>query len=126
MATANTELHYLTIHQAGDLFRKGELSPVELTRASLERIEQTDDRLHSFILLMADDALRQARVAESEILSGKYRGPMHGIPFALKDLYDTDGVRTTSGSRVDIDRIPSEDATTTARLKDAGGILLVN
>ena len=124
MATANSELHYLTIHQAGDLFRKGELSPVELTRACLERIEQTDDRLRSFILLMADDALRQARVAESEILSGNYRGRMHGIPFALKDLYDTAGVRTTSGSQVDIDRIPSEDATTTARLKGAGGILL--
>ena len=124
MANAYTELHYLTIHQAADLIRKRELSPVELTRACLERIEQTDDRLHSFILLMADDALRQARVAESEILSGNYRGSMHGIPFALKDLYDTAGVRTTSGSRVDIDRIPSEDATTTARLKDAGGILL--
>ena len=124
MTTANTELYFLTIHQAGELIRKGELSPVELTRACLERIEQTDDRLHSFILLTADDALRQARVAESEALSGNYRGPMHGIPFALKDLYDTAGVRTTSGSQVDIDRVPDEDATTTARLKAAGGILL--
>ena len=58
------------------------------------------------------------------MLRGQYRGPMHGIPFALKDLYDTAGIRTTSGSRVDIERIPTEDATTTARLKDAGGILL--
>ena len=124
MASANTELYFLTIHQAGELIRNGELSPVELTRACLERIEQTDDRLHSFILLTEDEALRQARVAESEILSGNYRGPMHGIPFALKDLYDTAGVKTTSGSRVDIDRVPNEDATTTARLKDAGGILL--
>ena len=124
MASANTELYFLTIHQAGELIRNGELSPVELTRACLERIEQTDDRLHSFILLTEDEALRQARVAESEILSGNYRGPMHGIPFALKDLYDTAGVKTTSGSRVDIDRVPDEDATTTARLKDAGGILL--
>ena len=124
MAAANTELYFLTIHQAGELIRKGELSPVELTRACLERIEQTDDRLHSFILLMEEDALRQARTAESEVRSGSYRGPMHGIPFALKDLYDTAGVRTTSGSRVDLDRVPSEDATTTARLKAAGGILL--
>ena len=124
MAPPDTELHFLTIHQAGELIRKGELSPVELTRACLERIEQTDDRLHSFILLLADEALRQARVAESEVLRGDYRGPMHGIPFALKDLYDTAGVRTTSGSQVDIDRIPAEDATTTARLKAAGGILL--
>ena len=124
MAAPDTELHFLTIHQAGELIRNGELSPVELTRACLERIEQTDDRLHSFILLLADEALKQARVAESESLRGDYRGPMHGIPFALKDLYDTAGVRTTSGSQVDIDRIPAEDATTTARLKAAGGILL--
>ena len=124
MTAANSELYFLTIHQAGELIRKGELSPVELTRACLERIEQTDDKLHSFILLTADDALRQARVAESEALSGNYRGPMHGIPFALKDLYDTAGVKTTSGSQVDIDRVPDEDATTTARLKAAGGILL--
>jgi aspartyl-tRNA(Asn)/glutamyl-tRNA(Gln) amidotransferase subunit A len=124
MAASDTPLNFLTIHQAGELMRKGELSPVELTRACLERIQDTDDRLHSFILLLADDALEQARVAESEILSGNYRGPMHGIPFALKDLYDTAGVRTTSGSRVDIERIPTEDATTTARLKAAGGILL--
>ena len=105
MVASNTELHFLTIHQASELMRKGELSPVELTRACLERIQETDDRLHSFILLLADDALEQARVAESEILRGEHKGPMHGIPFALKDLYDTAGVRTTSGSRVDIDRV---------------------
>ena len=124
MATSDTPLHFLTIHQAGELLRRGELSPVELTRACLDRIADTDDRLHSFILLLADDAMAQARVAEAEILRGEYRGHMHGIPFALKDLYDTAGVRTTSGSRVDIDRVPAEDATTTARLKAAGGILL--
>jgi aspartyl-tRNA(Asn)/glutamyl-tRNA(Gln) amidotransferase subunit A len=124
MVTSDTQLHFLTIHQAGELMRRGELSPVELTRACLERIQDTDDRLHSFILLLADDALEQARIAESEMLRGNYRGHMHGIPFALKDLYDTAGVRTTSGSRVDIERVPTEDATTTARLKEAGGILL--
>ena len=115
MATSDTPLHFLTIHQAGDLMRRGELSPVELTRACLDRIADTDDRLHSFILLMADDAMEQARVAEAEMLRGEYRSRMHGIPFALKDLYDTAGVRTTSGSRVDIDRVPTEDATTTAQ-----------
>ena len=124
MSTSDTQLHYLSMRQAGELIRSGELSPVELTRACLDRIEATDDRLHSFILLLADDALAQARTAEAEILQGSYKGPMHGIPFALKDLYDTAGIRTTSGSRVDIDRVPTEDATTTARLKDAGGILL--
>ena len=124
MSTSDTQLHYLTIHQAGQLIRSGELSPVELTRACLDRIEATDDRLHSFILLLADEALEQARQADAEALQGNYLGPMHGIPFALKDLYDTAGVRTTSGSQVDIDRVPTEDATTTARLKEAGGILL--
>ena len=114
MSMSDTQLHYLTIHQAGELIRKGELSPVELTRACLDRIQATDDRLHSFILLLADDALAQARTAEAEVLQGNYRGPMHGIPFALKDLYDTAGIRTTSGSQVDIDRVPTEDATTTA------------
>ena len=124
MSVSDTQLHYLSIRQAAELIRKGELSPVELTRACLDRIEATDDRLHSFILLLADEALADARIAESEILRGAYRGPMHGIPFALKDLYDTAGIRTTSGSQVDIDRVPTEDAHTTAGLKNAGGILL--
>ena len=124
MSVSDTQLHYLSIRQAGELIRKGELSPVELTRACLDRIEATDDRLHSFILLLADEALADARVAEAEILRGASRGPMHGIPFALKDLYDTAGIRTTSGSQVDIDRVPTEDAHTTAGLKNAGGILL--
>ena len=124
MSTSDTQLHYLSIRQAGELIQRGELSPVELARACLDRIQATDDRLHSFILLLADEALAQARIAEVEILRGAYKGPMHGIPFALKDLYDTAGVRTTSGSQVDIDRVPSEDATTTARLKEAGGILM--
>ena len=124
MSTSDTQLHYLSIRQAGELIQRGELSPVELARACLDRIQATDDRLHSFILLLADEALAQARIAEAEILRGAYKGPMHGIPFALKDLYDTAGVRTTSGSQVDIHRVPSEDATTTARLKEAGGILM--
>ena len=122
MATTNADLHYLTISQAGALLQRQELSPVELTRAFLDRIEATNDQLHSFITILAEEALADARVAEAEILQGHYKGPMHGIPFALKDLYDTAGIRTTSGSRVDIDRVPTEDATTTARLKNAGGI----
>ena len=124
MSTSDMPLHYLTIRQAGELIRRRQLSPVELTRACLDRIEATDDSLHSFILLLTDEALEQARTAEAQILRGAYKGPMHGIPFALKDLYDTAGIRTTSGSRVDIDRVPTQDATTTARLKEAGGILL--
>ncbi len=118
------KLYFLTMRQAGELMHSGQLSPVELTRACLDRIESTDARLHSFVMLLADDAMEQARVAEAEMLQGNYRGPMHGIPFALKDLYDTAGIRTTSGSYVDLERVPTVDATTTARLKEAGGILM--
>ena len=124
MASVETNLSFLTIRQASELLRRQELSPVELVQAFLQRIEDTDDRLHSFITLLEDQALADARTAEAEILRGEYKGRLHGIPFALKDLYDTAGIRTTSGSKVHFDRVPTEDATTTARLKAAGGILL--
>lgn len=124
MVDSSTKLHFLTIKEASELIRRRELSPVELTRACLDRIEATDDRLHSFYTLLPDQALEQARTAEAEIIAGGYKGPLHGIPIALKDLYDTAGVRTTSGSRVDTDRVPTEDCTAYARLKAAGTVLL--
>ena len=124
MATVDTELCYLTISEAGKLLRSGQLSPVELTRVFLERIDAIDGRLHSFITVLKEEALAEARSAEADILQGEYKGPLHGIPIALKDLYDTAGVRTTSGSRVDIERVPQEDATAVARLKEAGAVLL--
>ncbi len=115
---------YLTIREAGEMLQRQELSPVELTRAFLERIDSLDDRLHCYITLLRDEALSEARSAEAEILRGGYRGPLHGIPIGLKDIYDTAGIRTTAGSRVDIDRVPTEDATTVARLRGAGTVLL--
>ena len=124
MSRAETNLYHLTIREASELLRTQQLSPVELTQAFLDRITATDDQLHSFITVLRDQALADARLAEAEIQRGDYKGPLHGIPFALKDLYDTAGVLTTSGSRVDIERVPTEDATTTARLKGAGAILL--
>ncbi len=124
MADTTTDLHFLTIREASDLLRRQELSPVELTRAMLDRIDATDGQLHSFVTLLRDEALEQARTAEAEILSGSYKGPLHGIPIALKDLYDTAGVRTASGSRVDLARVPTEDCTAYARLKAAGTVLL--
>jgi len=124
MTTSQTNLYHLTIREASALLKSGQLSPVELTQSFLDRIEATDDRLHSFIIVLKEQALDDARLAEAEIRRGDYKGPLHGIPFALKDLYDTAGIATTSGSKVDIDRVPTEDATTTARLKAAGGILL--
>ena len=124
MTTSQTNLYHLTIREAAGLLKSGQLSPVELTQAFLDRIAATDDRLHSYIIVLKEQALDDARLAEAEIRRGDYKGPLHGIPFALKDLYDTAGVMTTAGSKVYIDRVPTEDATTTARLKSAGGILL--
>ena len=124
MTTSQTNLYHLTIREAAGLLKSGQLSPVELTQAFLDRIEATDDRLHSYIIVLKEQALDDARLAEAEIRRGDYKGPLHGIPFALKDLYDTAGVTTTAGSKGYIDRGPAEDATTTARLKAAGGILL--
>ena len=124
MTTNNTDLWRLTIQQAGELISSGQLSPVELTMAFLDRIEALDSRLHCYITVTRDEALAQARTAEAEILRGAYRGPLHGIPFALKDIYDTAGIRTTAGSRLYLDRVPEEDATTTTRLKSAGAVLL--
>ena len=119
-----TELHYLTIPQAGRLLKSGELSPVELTRAFLERIDALDAKMQAYITVLYEGAMAQARNAEAEMLRGEYRGPLHGIPIALKDLYDTKGVRTTASSKVMADRVPTEDATTTARLSQAGAVLL--
>lgn len=121
---SQTALHHLTIHEAGPLLKSGQLSPVELTRAFLDRIEQLDDTLQAFITLLPEPAMAAARTAEADILRGDYKGPLHGIPIALKDLYDTRGIRTTASSRVMADRVPVEDATTTARLAAAGTILL--
>ncbi len=119
-----TELCYLTIHEAAPLLQSGQLSPVELPRVFLDRIEQLDGSLKAFITVLPERALAAARTAEAEILRGDYKGPLHGIPIALKDLYDTQGIRTTASSRVMADRVPAEDATTTARLEAAGAILL--
>ena len=121
---STTDLHFLTIAEVGPLIREGQLSPVDLTRAYLERIDAVDGRLDAFVTLLRAEALSQARQAEAEIRAGNYRGPLHGIPVALKDLYDTAGIRTTAMSRVMPDRVPDEDATTVAKLYEAGVVLL--
>jgi len=124
MTQPQSELCYLTIREAGRLLKSRKLSPVELTRAFLTRIEQLDKTLNAYITVLPDRAMAEARAAEAALLRGDYRGPLHGIPIALKDLYDTQGIRTTASSRVMANRIPHEDATTTALLTAAGAILL--
>ena len=118
------EICYLSLAEAGAALRRKELSPIELTDAALNRIDAIDVKLHSFITLTADIARRQALQAEQERRSGIDRGPLHGIPIALKDLYMTRGIRTTCHSAVLENWIPEYDATTVAKLREAGAILL--
>ncbi|PYU23691.1 MAG: Asp-tRNA(Asn)/Glu-tRNA(Gln) amidotransferase GatCAB subunit A [Acidobacteria bacterium] len=119
-----SELTNLSIDAAGRLVRLRKLSPVELTNACLAQIEKLNPVLNAFITVTADSAATEARMAEAEIRRGKWRGPVHGIPIALKDLFDTAGVRTTAGSGVFKDRIPAQDAEVVRRLKAAGAIFL--
>ena len=118
------DLTALTITEAAGLLARGEVSPVELTQAFLRRIEGLDRALNCFITLTAEAALQSARQAEAEIRGGDYRGTLHGIPLALKDLYETRGLRTTAGSKFFADNVPSTDAVAVERLNIAGAILL--
>jgi aspartyl-tRNA(Asn)/glutamyl-tRNA(Gln) amidotransferase subunit A len=118
------ELHDLPIAELSGLIAARKLSPVELTEALIQRVERYDAQTRAFITPTFDLARRHARAAEAEIAAGKNRGPLHGIPFALKDIYDTKGILTSGHSRVFSDRIPTEDATTTNRLYQAGAVLL--
>ncbi|MGC2480413.1 MAG: amidase family protein, partial [Candidatus Sulfotelmatobacter sp.] len=99
-----------TIVELGPRLRRKEVSPVELTRACLDRIEKLNPVLNAFITVTAESALAEARAAEIEIARGEWRGPLHGIPVALKDLIDTAGTRTTAASGLYQNRIPAEDA----------------
>src|SRR5207247_11076440 len=120
MATGLTDL---SIAELSSLIAARTLSPVELVEALIRRVEDYDAQTHAFITPTFDLVRQQARAAEAEIAAGKHRGPLHGIPFALKDIYDTRGILTSGHSRVFIDRIPAEDATATRRLYDAGAVL---
>src|SRR5687767_8499385 len=118
------ELHDLSIAELSTLIAARKLSPVELTDALIRRIEDYDAQTHAFLTRTFELARRQARDAEAEIAAGTYRGALHGIPFALKDIYDTAGILTSGHSRVFIDRIPAEDATAARKLYEAGAVLL--
>src|SRR5436190_12215616 len=115
---------YLTIAEAAKLIETRELSPVELAESRLDRIARLDDRLHSFIRVLADSARAEARTAESEIAAGNYRGPLHGIPIGLKDIYETAGIATTGHSKVMQDHVPKSDAFSVKKLRDAGAVVM--
>jgi len=117
-------LHHLTIAEASTLIEQQELSPVALTEAFLGRIDAVNPTLNAYVTVTGERALDDARTAEREIAAGRYKGPLHGIPVALKDIYDTAGIRTTSQSHLHADRTPDHDSRTAALLRAAGSVLL--
>ena len=118
------DIAFLTIAELNKLYRQRELSPVEVTKALLARIAAHDGGLHSFLLVTEDVALAEAAAAERELMAGSRRGPLHGVPYALKDIIETEGIRTTGHSKLRQDHVPAADADIVARLKAGGGVLL--
>jgi aspartyl-tRNA(Asn)/glutamyl-tRNA(Gln) amidotransferase subunit A len=119
-----SELVWKPLAELVRLIKSKEVSPVEVVRAYLDRIEKLDGKLKAFITVSGDEALAAAKAAESAVMSGQSLGPLHGIPIGLKDLYATKGVKTTGGSKILADWVPSEDATVVAKLTKAGAISL--
>src|SRR5579875_589422 len=121
-AMPSAGLHYLELTELTRRMHAGELSPVEATRAELERIERLDGRLHSYALVTPELALDQARQAEAEIRRGEIKGPLHGAPIAVKDLCWTRGIPTAAGMTIYRDFRPDQDATVVRRLREAGAV----
>jgi aspartyl-tRNA(Asn)/glutamyl-tRNA(Gln) amidotransferase subunit A len=117
-------LHFLTIAEASRRIRAGRLSPVTLTEAYLDRIRALDETLHAYIKVLEPEALATALQAEAEIAAGAWKGPLHGIPLGIKDIYNTSGIATTGHSALFQGHVPAEDATTVRLLRDAGAIVL--
>jgi aspartyl-tRNA(Asn)/glutamyl-tRNA(Gln) amidotransferase subunit A len=121
---ADTALHDLTLAEAAALIKAHKLSPVEYTQALIARTDGLEPQLNSYITRTSEMAMEAALSAEAEITRGNYRGPLHGIPFAVKDIYDTAGVLTSGHSQTCIDRVPNKDATAVAKLRAVGAVLM--
>jgi aspartyl-tRNA(Asn)/glutamyl-tRNA(Gln) amidotransferase subunit A len=119
-----TDLAYLTIAEASQHLRRRDLSPVEYTRALLDRIEAHDGRFNAFLRLTPELALQQAKQAEDDIQAGRWRGPMHGVPYGLKDIIDVTGLPTTGHSKILADNVATNDAFVTRQFRHAGAVLL--
>jgi aspartyl-tRNA(Asn)/glutamyl-tRNA(Gln) amidotransferase subunit A len=122
MASVSSQLAYMPLSEVAVLVKKGELSPVELTRSTLDRISELDPKIHAYYTVFAEEVLAAAREAEAQIRAGSYRGPLHGIPTAVKDIYESGP--TTGGSKLRKDYVAQKDCTVVAKLKQAGGLLL--
>ena len=118
------ELPYAHLIDVAELIRTKQVSPVEVTRIMLERIAAVDPKVHAYVTVTADRAMDQAKAAEAEIMAGRYRGPLHGVPIALKDLCFTKDVPTTGGMAIHADHVPDADGTVPARLTTAGAVTL--
>src|SRR6266576_1467801 len=121
---ATSEIVFKSVGELAPLLKARKLSPVEVVRAFLDRIEAVNPKVNAFITVTGERALYQARKAEREIAAGRYRGPLHGVPYAPKDLLATKGVRTTNGSKITSHWIPNYESTVSARLNQAGAILI--
>jgi len=121
---ATADLTSKTARELAALIRSKQASPVEITKAYLDRIHALNPKVNAFITITDDVAMRQARAAEKQIMAGKYLGPLHGIPYAPKDILATKGIRTTNGSKVTADWVPDYESTITARMSRAGAVLL--
>jgi aspartyl-tRNA(Asn)/glutamyl-tRNA(Gln) amidotransferase subunit A len=118
------DLWFKDIDTTSRLIKRKEISPVELTQSLLQRIERLEPQLNAFIRVMEKDALEQAQVLQDEWLAGKWRGPLHGVPIAIKDIFETKGSVTTGGSKLLAEWVPAQDATVVARLKEAGAVII--
>jgi aspartyl-tRNA(Asn)/glutamyl-tRNA(Gln) amidotransferase subunit A len=116
--------HYMTIGELGELIRNQTVSSVDVVAECLERIQMVQSKINAFITILADQAMAEAKQATAEIKAGKWRGPLHGIPVAVKDMYDTAGIKTTAAFEQFADRIPQKDAAAVTRLKEAGAIII--
>src|ERR1700730_8976611 len=119
-----TELQYLELLELAESLGHRFISSVEAVSAQLERIARLDPHLASYALVTAGEALASAAAADAEIAAGKYRGPLHGIPIGLKDLFFTKGIRTSGGMTIHRDFLPGQDATAVGRLREAGAVIL--
>ena len=120
----SSEIIFKSVTELAPLIKARKLSPVELVQAFLDRIESVNPKVNAFITVTGEHAIKEARKAEREIAAGKYRGPLHGIPYAPKDMVATKGIRTTNGSKITSNWIPNYESTVTARLNEAGAILI--
>ena len=123
-STPDEPIHYASLTRVARLIESRDISPVELTQLMLDRIGEVDGKLRSFATVTSERAMAEARNAQEEISAGNYRGPLHGIPIAVKDLCYTAGTRTMGGLSVLRDFVPDHDATVVSRLEKAGAVLL--